>query len=75
MTHYDYLCPKVEKTTQDKEGVHMPLYCDLIAEPSVALIMYNEDKHVDKKRWPCHGPLNKKADAPISTTSVAYNYL
>ncbi|XP_030510240.1 uncharacterized protein LOC115724991 isoform X1 [Cannabis sativa] len=33
----------------------------LIAEPSVALIIYNEDKHVDKKGIPCHGPQDKKA--------------
>ncbi|XP_062107476.1 uncharacterized protein LOC133818559 [Humulus lupulus] len=33
----------------------------LIAEPSVALIIYNEDKHVDKKGLPCHGPQDKKA--------------
>jgi hypothetical protein len=31
----------------------------LIAEPSVALI--DDDKHVDKKGMPCHGPQNKKA--------------
>ncbi|KAG2394382.1 uncharacterized protein HKW66_Vig0182400 [Vigna angularis] len=33
----------------------------LIAEPSVALIIYNDDKHVDKKGLPCHGPQDKKA--------------
>ncbi|XP_073308066.1 uncharacterized protein [Primulina huaijiensis] len=33
----------------------------LIAEPSVALIIYNQDKHVDKKGSPCHGPQDKKA--------------
>ncbi|KAG6519632.1 hypothetical protein ZIOFF_023129 [Zingiber officinale] len=33
----------------------------LIAEPSLALIIYNQDKHVDKKGLPCHGPLDKKA--------------
>ncbi|KAG2672159.1 hypothetical protein I3760_13G027400 [Carya illinoinensis] len=33
----------------------------LIAEPSVALIIYNEDKHIDKKGLPCHGPQDKKA--------------
>ncbi|XP_010921093.1 uncharacterized protein [Elaeis guineensis] len=33
----------------------------LIAEPSVALIIYNQDKHVDKKGLPCHGPMDKKA--------------
>ncbi|XP_058107082.1 uncharacterized protein LOC131250784 [Magnolia sinica] len=33
----------------------------LIAEPTVALIIYNQDKHVDKKGLPCHGPLDKKA--------------
>ncbi|GJY06142.1 hypothetical protein Tco_0373196 [Tanacetum coccineum] len=31
----------------------------LIAEPSVALIIYNQDKHVDKKGLPCHGPQDK----------------
>ncbi|KAA0036918.1 Zinc ion binding protein isoform 1 [Cucumis melo var. makuwa] len=34
----------------------------LIAEPSIALIIYNEDKHVDKKGLPCHGPQDKKAE-------------
>ncbi|KAJ9128781.1 hypothetical protein P3X46_034487 [Hevea brasiliensis] len=34
----------------------------LIAEPSVALIIYNQDKHVDKKGLPCHGPQDKKAE-------------
>uniref|UniRef100_A0A5B6Z3G8 SWIM-type domain-containing protein n=1 Tax=Davidia involucrata TaxID=16924 RepID=A0A5B6Z3G8_DAVIN len=33
----------------------------LIAEPSVALIIYNQDKHIDKKGLPCHGPQDKKA--------------
>ncbi|KAF3645870.1 Zinc ion binding protein isoform 2 [Capsicum annuum] len=33
----------------------------LIAEPSVALIIYNQDKHVDKKGLPCHGPQDKKS--------------
>ncbi|KAH7863151.1 hypothetical protein Vadar_013990 [Vaccinium darrowii] len=33
----------------------------LIAEPSVALIIYNQDKHVDKKGLPCHGPQDRKA--------------
>lgn len=33
----------------------------LIAEPSVALIIYNKDKHVDEKGVPCHGPQDKKA--------------
>nr|POE55542.1 hypothetical protein CFP56_73799 [Quercus suber] len=33
----------------------------LIAEPSVALIIYTEDKHVDKKGLPCHGPQDTKA--------------
>ncbi|VFQ94370.1 unnamed protein product [Cuscuta campestris] len=33
----------------------------LIAEPSVALIIYNQDKHVDKKGLPCHGPQDEKA--------------
>lgn len=33
----------------------------LIAEPSVALIIYNQDKHVDKKGLPCHGPQDQKA--------------
>jgi len=34
----------------------------LISEPSVALIIYNQDKHVDKKGLPCHGPQDKKAE-------------
>ncbi|XP_065859208.1 uncharacterized protein [Euphorbia lathyris] len=34
----------------------------LIAEPSVALVIYNQDKHVDKKGVPCHGPQDKKAE-------------
>ncbi|XP_057787414.1 uncharacterized protein LOC131004706 [Salvia miltiorrhiza] len=33
----------------------------LIAEPSVALIIYNKEKHVDKQGLPCHGPQDKKA--------------
>ncbi|CAN8324381.1 unnamed protein product [Cochlearia groenlandica] len=33
----------------------------LVAEPTVALIIYNNDKHVDEKGLPCHGPLDKKA--------------
>ncbi|CAO2829941.1 unnamed protein product [Amaranthus hypochondriacus] len=33
----------------------------LIARPSVALIIYNQDKHIDKKGLPCHGPQDKKA--------------
>lgn len=33
----------------------------LSAEPSVALVIYNEDKHVDKKGLPCHGPQDKEA--------------
>lgn len=33
----------------------------LIAEPTVALVIYNQDKHVDKKGLPCHGPQDKKA--------------
>ncbi|KAA8530573.1 hypothetical protein F0562_005282 [Nyssa sinensis] len=33
----------------------------LIVEPSVALIIYNQDKHIDKKGLPCHGPQDKKA--------------
>ncbi|KAL5998429.1 hypothetical protein ACLOJK_009369 [Asimina triloba] len=33
----------------------------LIAEPTVALIIYNQDKHIDKKGIPCHGPLDQKA--------------
>ena len=27
----------------------------------MALIIYNQDKHVDKKGLPCHGPQDKKA--------------
>ncbi|KAJ0769609.1 uncharacterized protein LOC110930550 [Helianthus annuus] len=33
----------------------------LIAEPSVALVIYNQDKHLDKKGLPCHGPQDTKA--------------
>ncbi|VVB04077.1 unnamed protein product [Arabis nemorensis] len=33
----------------------------LIVEPTVALIIYNNDKHVDEKGLPCHGPQDKKA--------------
>ncbi|GAB4844841.1 hypothetical protein Ancab_038229 [Ancistrocladus abbreviatus] len=33
----------------------------LMAEPSVALIIYNQDKHVDSNGLPCHGPQDKKA--------------
>ncbi|GJN24783.1 hypothetical protein PR202_gb12546 [Eleusine coracana subsp. coracana] len=33
----------------------------LIAEPSVALVIYNHNKHVDKKGMPCHGPMDKMA--------------
>ncbi|KAG7543048.1 Zinc finger SWIM-type [Arabidopsis thaliana x Arabidopsis arenosa] len=33
----------------------------LIAEPTVALVIYNNDKHVDEKGLPCHGPQDKKA--------------
>lgn len=33
----------------------------LIAEPTVALVIYNQDKHVDKRGSPCHGPSDKKA--------------
>ena len=39
---------------------HFIVKC-LIAEPSVALIIYTEDKHVDKKGLPCHGPQDTKA--------------
>uniref|UniRef100_A0ACD5XJC1 Uncharacterized protein n=1 Tax=Avena sativa TaxID=4498 RepID=A0ACD5XJC1_AVESA len=33
----------------------------LIAEPSLALVIYNHNKHVDKKGSPCHGPMDKMA--------------
>eukprot|EP01018_Ginkgo_biloba_P040165 Gb_09265 [translate_table: standard] len=33
----------------------------LFAEPSVALIIYNQRKHVDKSGSPCHGPLDSNA--------------
>ncbi|XP_043692239.1 uncharacterized protein LOC122642727 isoform X2 [Telopea speciosissima] len=33
----------------------------LIAEPSIALIIYDDDKHIDEKGLPCHGPQDKKA--------------
>lgn len=31
----------------------------LIAEPSVALVIYNFEKHIDKQGLPCHGPQDK----------------
>ncbi|CAI0445902.1 unnamed protein product [Linum tenue] len=34
----------------------------LIAEPTVALVIYNQDKHIDKMGLPCHGPQDKKAE-------------
>ena len=33
----------------------------LIAEPTVALIIYNHEKHVDKQGSPCHGPMDSKS--------------
>ncbi|XP_010540374.1 PREDICTED: uncharacterized protein LOC104814172 [Tarenaya hassleriana] len=33
----------------------------LIAEPTVALIIYNNDKHADEKGLPCHGPQDRQA--------------
>ncbi|KAI5022467.1 hypothetical protein ZWY2020_059197 [Hordeum vulgare] len=33
----------------------------LIAEPSLALVIYNHNKHIDKKGTPCHGPMDKMA--------------
>ncbi|XP_015695413.1 uncharacterized protein LOC102718937 isoform X1 [Oryza brachyantha] len=33
----------------------------LIAEPSVALVIYNHNKHIDKKGNPCHGPMDTMA--------------
>ncbi|CAN6569908.1 unnamed protein product [Malus baccata var. baccata] len=33
----------------------------LIAETSMARIIYNQDKHVNRKRVPCHGPQDKMA--------------
>ncbi|GAA0141644.1 hypothetical protein LIER_02744 [Lithospermum erythrorhizon] len=33
----------------------------LIAEPTIALIIYNQDQHIDKKGVACHGPQDKKA--------------
>ncbi|KAL9228833.1 hypothetical protein vseg_004371 [Gypsophila vaccaria] len=39
------------------------------AEPSVALIKYNEDKHVDEKGLPCHGPQDKKAAGTLAMYS------
>lgn len=44
----------------------------LIAEPTVALIIYNQDKHVDKKGQPCHGPLDKKA---VGTNAMFAPYI
>ncbi|CAN4127651.1 unnamed protein product [Withania somnifera] len=47
----------------------------LIAEPSVALIIYNQDKHVDKKGLPCHGPQDKSLlehDLRLRVLSLLY---
>jgi hypothetical protein len=33
----------------------------LIAEPSLALVIYNHNKHVDKKGSPCHGSMDNMA--------------
>ncbi|KAK8711153.1 hypothetical protein V6N13_146446 [Hibiscus sabdariffa] len=55
-----------KKTTAGRPNTKRGCTCHfivkrLIAEPSVALIIYNQDKHVDKKGLPCHGPQDKKA--------------
>ncbi|PWA78433.1 hypothetical protein CTI12_AA215120 [Artemisia annua] len=34
----------------------------VIAKPSVALIIYKQDKHVDKKGLPCHDPQDKHSE-------------
>ncbi|KAG8081135.1 hypothetical protein GUJ93_ZPchr0007g6371 [Zizania palustris] len=44
----------------------------LIAEPSVALVIYNHNKHVDKKGKPCHGPMDKMA---IGTKAMFAPYI
>ncbi|XP_062189637.1 uncharacterized protein LOC133892717 isoform X1 [Phragmites australis] len=44
----------------------------LIAEPSVALVIYNHNKHVDKKGMPCHGPMDKMA---IGTKAMFAPYI
>ncbi|KAG9454559.1 hypothetical protein H6P81_007463 [Aristolochia fimbriata] len=44
----------------------------LIAQPSVALVIYNKDKHVDKQGKPCHGPMDEKA---IGTRAMYAPYI
>uniref|UniRef100_A0A0D3GNT6 SWIM-type domain-containing protein n=2 Tax=Oryza barthii TaxID=65489 RepID=A0A0D3GNT6_9ORYZ len=44
----------------------------LIAEPSVALVIYNHDKHVDKIGKPCHGPMDNMA---IGTKAMFAPYI
>ncbi|XP_068650431.1 uncharacterized protein [Aristolochia californica] len=44
----------------------------LIAQPSVALIIYNQDKHIDKQGKPCHGPMDEKA---IGTRAMYAPYI
>uniref|UniRef100_A0A0D9VYW7 SWIM-type domain-containing protein n=2 Tax=Leersia perrieri TaxID=77586 RepID=A0A0D9VYW7_9ORYZ len=44
----------------------------LIAEPSVALVIYNHNKHVDKKAKPCHGPMD---DMAIGTKAMFAPYI
>jgi hypothetical protein len=44
----------------------------LIAEPSLALVIYNHNKHVDKKGSPCHGPMDKMA---IGTKAMFAPYI
>lgn len=44
----------------------------LIAEPSLALVIYNHNKHVDKKGTPCHGPMDKMA---IGTKAMFAPYI
>ncbi|GLJ05616.1 hypothetical protein SUGI_0021320 [Cryptomeria japonica] len=44
----------------------------LYAQPSVALIIYNQRKHVDKSGSPCHGPLDTKA---IGTLALYAPYI
>ncbi|GAB2232305.1 hypothetical protein Droror1_Dr00011337 [Drosera rotundifolia] len=44
----------------------------LIAEPSVALVIYNHDKHIDKKGSPCHGPQDQMA---IGTRAMFAPYI
>ncbi|CAN6213393.1 unnamed protein product [Urochloa humidicola] len=58
--------PEKRKTPAGRPNTKRGCVCHfivkrLIAEPSVALVIYNHNKHVDKKGLPCHGPMDKMA--------------